>query len=198
MVTLTEEERQRALSKMGTMTGLAIALHNFPEGLATFVATLADTHTGAAIAVAIALHNIPEGICVAMPIYHATGSKWKGFWWAFLSGVSEPIGGLMGYLVRGLPRVCGVLVPAERDHPAGLREDGLQDRRRFKMQSCCCNLGAAFEMAAIHKAPQGLAQVQGGRVKSPTRSHHLPSGSSLSGGDHLQLERPLRRSSRRL
>jgi hypothetical protein len=94
------EEKQKELAKMGAMTGLAIALHNFPEGLATFVATLADSSTGLAIAVAIALHNIPEGVCVAMPIYYATGSKWKGFWWAFLSGVSEPIGGLMGYLVR--------------------------------------------------------------------------------------------------
>lgn len=94
------QEKQRELAKMGAMTGLAIALHNFPEGLATFVATLADSSTGLAIAVAIALHNIPEGVCVAMPIYYATGSKWKGFWWAFLSGVSEPIGGLMGYLVR--------------------------------------------------------------------------------------------------
>jgi len=93
------EEKQKELAKMGAMTGLAIALHNFPEGLATFVATLADSSTGLAIAVAIALHNIPEGVCVAMPIYYATGSKWKGFWWAFLSGVSEPIGGLMGYLV---------------------------------------------------------------------------------------------------
>jgi ZIP family zinc transporter len=97
---IRREEKRKHLAKMGAMTGLAIALHNFPEGLATFVATLADSSTGLAIAIAIALHNIPEGVCVAMPIYYATGSKWKGFWWAFLSGVSEPIGGLMGYLVR--------------------------------------------------------------------------------------------------
>jgi len=100
--TLSEaEERDKAedLQKMGLLTGLAIALHNFPEGLATFVATLADTSVGASIALAIALHNIPEGICVAMPIYYATGSKWKGFWWSFASGISEPIGGLLGYLV---------------------------------------------------------------------------------------------------
>jgi len=87
------------LHRMGLLTGLAIALHNFPEGLATFVATLADTTVGAAIALAIALHNIPEGVCVAMPIYYATGSRWKGFWWSVASGVSEPLGGLMGYLV---------------------------------------------------------------------------------------------------
>lgn len=95
----TEEQEQEELKKMGLLTGLAIALHNFPEGLATFVATLGDASVGGAIAIAIALHNIPEGICVAMPIYYATGSRWKGFWWSFASGISEPIGGLMGYLV---------------------------------------------------------------------------------------------------
>merc|ERR1711966_128541 len=91
--------KKAELHKMGLMTGLAIALHNFPEGLATFVATLADSGVGAAIALAIALHNIPEGVCVAMPIYYATGSRWKGFWWSVASGVSEPLGGLLGYLV---------------------------------------------------------------------------------------------------
>jgi ZIP family zinc transporter len=87
------------LKNMGAMTALAIALHNFPEGLATFVAALADTKLGLALAVAVAVHNIPEGACVAMPVYYATGSKMKGFWWSFVSGVSEPIGGLFGYLV---------------------------------------------------------------------------------------------------
>jgi len=87
------------LKKMGVMTGLAIGLHNFPEGLATFVATLADEKLGVAIALAIAMHNIPEGVCVAFPVFYATGSRWKGFLWSLLSGVSEPIGGLFGYLV---------------------------------------------------------------------------------------------------
>lgn len=71
---------------------LAIGLHNFPEGMATFVAALSDPSLGISLAVAIALHNVPEGLCVAMPVYYATGSRWKGFFWAFLSGVSEPIG----------------------------------------------------------------------------------------------------------
>lgn len=87
------------LKNMGFMTALAIGLHNFPEGLATFVAALADMKLGIALAVAVAIHNIPEGACVAMPVYYATGSKWKGFWWSFVSGISEPIGGLFGYLV---------------------------------------------------------------------------------------------------
>ena len=92
-------EERRALTKMSLLTGLAIAIHNFPEGLATFVATLADSSVGISVAIAIALHNIPEGICVAMPVYYATGSRWKGFLWAFLSGVSEPIGALIGWAI---------------------------------------------------------------------------------------------------
>lgn len=93
------QAKPEELQKMGVMTGIAIALHNFPEGLATFVATLADEKLGIAIALAIAMHNIPEGVCVAFPVYYATGSRWKGFMWSFLSGVTEPIGGLLGYLV---------------------------------------------------------------------------------------------------
>ncbi len=85
------------LFRMGLMTALAIAIHNFPEGLATFLATVRDVRVGASLGVAIAVHNIPEGICVAMPIYYSTGSKWKGFWWALLSGLSEPIGGVIGF-----------------------------------------------------------------------------------------------------
>lgn len=92
-------EERRALTKMSLLTGLAIAIHNFPEGLATFVATLADSSVGISVAIAIALHNIPEGICVAMPVYYATGSRWKGFLWAFLSGLSEPIGALIGWAI---------------------------------------------------------------------------------------------------
>jgi ZIP family zinc transporter len=92
----------KKLKNMGFMTAVAIGLHNFPEGLATFVAALADPKLGGALAIAIAIHNIPEGICVAMPIYYATGSKWKGFWWSFLSGLSEPLGAIVGYaILRG-------------------------------------------------------------------------------------------------
>ena len=88
-----------ALKNMGILTAVAIAIHNFPEGLATFIAALANAKLGGALAIAIAIHNVPEGICVAMPVYYATGSKWKGFWWSFISGVTEPIGGLVGYLI---------------------------------------------------------------------------------------------------
>lgn len=76
-----------------------LVVHNFPEGLATFVATLNDPASGAVLAIAIGAHNIPEGLCVALPIYYATGSRWKGFLWGFLSGMAEPIAGIMGWLV---------------------------------------------------------------------------------------------------
>ena len=88
-----------ALHRMGLFTALAIGIHNFPEGLATFAAGLKDPHLGIAIAVAIAIHNIPEGIAVSVPIYYATGSRKKAFVYSFLSGVSEPVGALIGFFV---------------------------------------------------------------------------------------------------
>ncbi|KAL4448380.1 hypothetical protein ABPG75_005599 [Micractinium tetrahymenae] len=89
----------QATLRSGVFTALVIALHNLPEGLASFVGGLDDTKVGASIAAAIAIHNIPEGICVAMPLYYATGSKWKGFIWGSLTGMAEPLGGLLGFLV---------------------------------------------------------------------------------------------------
>jgi ZIP family zinc transporter len=89
----------KKLHRMGLFTALAIAIHNFPEGLATFAAALKDPGLGVAIAVAIAIHNIPEGIAVSVPIYYATGSRTKAFTYSFLSGVSEPVGALIGFFV---------------------------------------------------------------------------------------------------
>ncbi|WP_226036888.1 zinc transporter ZupT [Aquibacillus saliphilus] len=85
------------LLKMGTFTALAIAIHNFPEGIATFTSALQDPALGIAIAVAIAIHNIPEGIAVSVPIYFATGDKKKAFKLSFLSGLSEPVGAIAAY-----------------------------------------------------------------------------------------------------
>lgn len=87
-----------ALLKMGVFTALAIAIHNFPEGIATFTSALQDPSLGIAIAVAIAIHNIPEGIAVSVPLYFATGDKKKAFKLSFLSGLSEPIGALVAFL----------------------------------------------------------------------------------------------------
>lgn len=87
------------LMRMGLFTALAIGIHNFPEGLATFTAALTSPELGIAIAVAIAIHNIPEGIAVSVPVYFATGSKRKAFWLSFSSGLAEPIGALVGFLI---------------------------------------------------------------------------------------------------
>ncbi|MFA5499371.1 MAG: zinc transporter ZupT [Candidatus Cloacimonadia bacterium] len=89
----------KKLHRMGLFTALAITIHNFPEGLATFVAALKEPTLGLAIAVAIALHNIPEGIAVSIPIYYATGSKKRAFIYSFLSGLAEPLGAIVGYLI---------------------------------------------------------------------------------------------------
>lgn len=87
-----------ALLKMGTFTALAIGIHNFPEGIATFTSALQDPALGVAIAIAIAIHNIPEGIAVSVPVYFATGDKKRAFKLSFLSGLSEPVGALAAYL----------------------------------------------------------------------------------------------------
>mmetsp|Transcript_12791 Transcript_12791/g.35046 ORF Transcript_12791/g.35046 Transcript_12791/m.35046 type:complete len:361 (-) Transcript_12791:134-1216(-) len=94
-----EEDEAAQLQRMGLNTAIAIAIHNFPEGLATFVATLVNPSVGATLAIAIGVHNIPEGLCVALPIYYATDSRLKGFLFALISGISEPIGALIGWLV---------------------------------------------------------------------------------------------------
>ncbi|MCJ8009200.1 zinc transporter ZupT [Lederbergia wuyishanensis] len=88
-----------ALLKMGAFTALAIGIHNFPEGIATFTAALQDPALGVAIAIAIAIHNIPEGIAVAVPVYFATGNRKRAFKLSFLSGLSEPIGAIVAFLI---------------------------------------------------------------------------------------------------
>jgi ZIP family zinc transporter len=109
----------RGLLRMGLFTALAIGIHNFPEGLATFLAALEDPAIGAAIAVAIALHNIPEGVSVSVPIFYATGRRRTAFAYSVLSGVAEPVGAGLAYLVLRLvaggpsgvvpPQLMGIL-----------------------------------------------------------------------------------------
>jgi ZIP family zinc transporter len=93
-----EAKRYNKLYRMGLMTAVAVGIHNFPEGIATFMSAINDPALGIAIAIAIAIHNIPEGIAVSVPIYYATGSRKKAFFYSFLSGVSEPVGALLAYL----------------------------------------------------------------------------------------------------
>lgn len=90
---------KKRLMRIGMLTATALALHNFPEGIATFVSALESVSLGFTIAVAIALHNIPEGIAVSMPVYYATGSRSKAFWYSFLSGVVEPLGAILAYFI---------------------------------------------------------------------------------------------------
>lgn len=87
------------LMKMGVFSALALAIHNFPEGIATFASALQNPTLGITIAIAIAIHNIPEGIAVSVPVYYATGSKRKAFKISFLSGLSEPLGALAAFVV---------------------------------------------------------------------------------------------------
>jgi len=91
--------KSHKLMRMGIFSALAIGIHNFPEGLATFTAALKDPTLGISIAFAVAIHNIPEGIAVSVPVYYATGNKKKAFAYSFLSGLAEPVGALVGYLV---------------------------------------------------------------------------------------------------
>jgi len=93
-----EHVRQGKLLRMGLFTALAIAIHNLPEGLATFLAALNDPSLGVAIAVAVALHNIPEGVSVSVPIFYATGDRRKAFLYSFLSGLAEPVGAGLAWL----------------------------------------------------------------------------------------------------
>ncbi len=108
----SKTENDKKLYRMGVFTALAIAIHNFPEGLATFAAGLTDPTIAIPIAVAIAIHNIPEGIAVSVPISYATGSRKKAFFLSFLSGLAEPVGAVVGYfLLRNIfnDTVFGVL-----------------------------------------------------------------------------------------
>ena len=94
-----EKKSNNKLEKTSLLVMLGVFIHNFPEGMATFVGTLKSVELGIFLAVAIAIHNIPEGIAVAVPIYTATKNSKKAFFWSFISGVSEPIGALIAGLV---------------------------------------------------------------------------------------------------
>ncbi|MCC8019355.1 MAG: zinc transporter ZupT [Rikenellaceae bacterium] len=94
-----EKHKERKLARMGLVTAIALAIHNFPEGIATFISAVQEPKVGVAIAVAIAIHNIPEGIAVSVPIYYATKSRRKAFWYSFFSGLAEPVGAIVAYLI---------------------------------------------------------------------------------------------------
>lgn len=93
------EQQYKKLHRIGVFTAIAIAVHNFPEGIATFIAALQDQTFGIAIAIAVAIHNIPEGIAVSVPLYFATGNRKKAFMYSFLSGLAEPLGALLALAI---------------------------------------------------------------------------------------------------
>lgn len=98
--TSTEEQRRnQRLMRTGVVTAIVLALHNVPEGFATFISALQSPEIAIPIVVAIAIHNIPEGIAVSVPVHRATGSRAKAFWMATLSGMAEPVGAVIGYLL---------------------------------------------------------------------------------------------------
>ena len=101
------------------VTALAIGIHNLPEGLATFGTALVDVRLGIFIAFAVAIHNIPEGISVSMPIYYATGDRKKAFKYSFLSGVAEPVGAMIGFLIL-LPFLTDALLASLLGFVAGI------------------------------------------------------------------------------
>ncbi|MBW1685218.1 MAG: zinc transporter ZupT [Deltaproteobacteria bacterium] len=104
------ESQAKALARVGLLTAIVIAIHNFPEGMATLVSALSDPSLGFSVAVAVAIHNIPEGISVAVLVLFATGSRGKAFVWSFASGLAEPIGALL---------IWGLLMPFINDLVVG-------------------------------------------------------------------------------
>ena len=98
-IDVRKDTERGSLEYAGLMTAIGIAIHNFPEGMAVLAVCLASPALGVPIAIAIAIHNIPEGISVSVPIFYATGNRKRAFFYSFLSGVSEPVGAVIGYLV---------------------------------------------------------------------------------------------------
>ncbi|MDR1623397.1 MAG: zinc transporter ZupT [Tannerellaceae bacterium] len=107
------DKKQSGLKRTGLLVALSIGIHNFPEGIATFTSALNSLEVALPITFAIAIHNIPEGIAVSVPIYQATGNKKKAFWLSFLSGMAEPIGAFVGFLILipfWMPSINGLIL----------------------------------------------------------------------------------------
>lgn len=101
--------RDQKLMRIGVFMAVALGIHNFPEGIATFIAAISDITIGISIAVAVAIHNIPEGIAVSVPVFYATGSKRKALLWSVLSGFAEPLGAAVGFLILSMIKTESLL-----------------------------------------------------------------------------------------
>ena len=145
-------QQNARLLRLGLFVALGIGIHNFPEGMATFAGTLADPRLGVAIAVAVAIHNIPEGLAVAAPVYAATGSRTKAFWWSFASGLAEPLGAALAAIVL-LPFLHGRALAAVLAGVAGLMVfislDELLPAAREHGQEHLAIIGAIAGMAVM-------------------------------------------------
>ena len=109
------DSQKQTLHRVGIVVALSLAVHNFPEGIATFTSALNGLSVAVPITIAIAIHNIPEGIAVSVPIFHATGNRRKAFWLSFLSGLAEPVGAAIAYLFLmpfWSPAVNGIVLAA--------------------------------------------------------------------------------------
>ena len=116
---LDDPVSQRRLARLGLLTTLVIGIHNFPEGMATFVSAMADPSLGLTVAVAVAIHNIPEGIAIAVPVFFATGKRGKAVWQSFSTGLAEPLGALLVWLAL-TPFLGDVVVGAMLAGVAGI------------------------------------------------------------------------------
>jgi ZIP family zinc transporter len=116
---IEEAKGDESLKRTGLFTALAIGIHNFPEGLAIFATALSDIKLGVIIAIAVAVHNIPEGISVSIPLFYATGNRNKAFIYSFLSGISEPVGAIIGFLIL-MPFLSEALVASLLASVAGI------------------------------------------------------------------------------
>lgn len=153
----TQEEMEAykedlALKKVGVKSAVAIGVHNFPEGMVTFMSTVANPTLGFSIAVAIAIHNIPEGIGVAAPIYFATGDKKRALWLTFLSGFSEPVGALIAYFVLMpflSPFLFGIVFSAVAGIMVLISFDELLPASRAYGETHLSLLGLIFGMAVM-------------------------------------------------
>ena len=113
------KRRPTNLRRTAILLTLGISLHNFPEGVATYVTASSDMELGMGIALAVAIHNIPEGLAVAGPMYAATGSKMKAIFWACVSGMAEILGGIIAFMLVG-PMVSPVIIAAVMAAVAGI------------------------------------------------------------------------------
>jgi len=118
-VDTSEDNPGWTLERVGLMTALGIAIHNFPEGLGVLAVSLGSPELGLPVAAAIAIHNIPEGICVSVPIFYATGDRRKAFFYSMLSGIAEPVGAVIGYLIL-LPFLTPVVISSTMAFVGGI------------------------------------------------------------------------------